>query len=1152
MKIERSFLILAFAFLAMASALSAGTIYLLPTGTTSPTVAAYSQEPFLSLGTFDIPTSTTSIFINASNTKQYLVSGNTTDAIVVQAASSSIRIRALNLGWGPTSSLLTADDQRLAVLASGLHVYSTNNDSELSPPYGIDVGPSPTMIVSDLGSSRVLVLSTFEKTVTAVDLATEAVVGTPLHLAFEPSTMVLGPNGLLYVSAANRVYEIDARSLTIRSEITVAGTPGKLVFTPDGTKALAVSTTPTTGSILFSFDLTTRTVAGSLPYTFNLTLDKLMMTSNERAYALSVTTGRLYRVNLSPLAVDNVSFTDLVSTGAVLDMVASSEVPQAKQLYFLDSGYFYQIDLATNRLANKVALAKPASTLMFREVLTDVVGSLQQFGNNQSVVTGGVSAPLVVRAINAAGKAIFGQTIVFTTNTAGASIVNATGTTDVNGFALAHVKVPDTAGTVTVNAKTTGATPISVDFTITAGAGSPGGGGTTPGTNSGVQIVSGNGQVTMENRATDYPLRVAVKDANGSPVANEEVSWSLADGMGYLTSFTSTTDENGIAETSFIGPTVLTGQSFMQSTVTATAAEGSASFYVSTVLTMLSSGGAAQLPILDMQAPNPGVGKISGKLGAVLKGAVVVRAQIASGPQVGTPIPNVGLTLTSTQDPTTGPVPACVGGTVLSDSSGTATCDVVIGGRQGTSRFFAKMGGDRGWELVVSAEPGDPGKIAIIQGDGQTGNAGATLPLALVGEVSDGYGNKLPGAEVTWEIVTANSLTLSNKSTAADPSGRVSANVTLGSIGGTFQVKVRSKLGAALAVFTVKVNVSVSNLNKVSGDNQSVLVGQAFAQPVVVQVVDSHSNGIQGVAVTFSVTTGSATLGTASATTDSDGKASTTVTAGATPGSIIVKAAITGFSLSFTLSSRLQGPEVTAAGIINGAGGQAGVVPGGIVTIYGKGIAPNLSGSITPGNIVGPLPVKLAEVEVLFGSTSAPIYNVSNIDGMESVSVQAPFELSAPGTVNVTVKVSGGSTVVPNVPTFAIQPGLFETVNSSGVRYAVAIGDDGRYIAPGQGARPGEIVRVFLTGLGQTTPPTGTNRAGVPGQAVVANLVVGFNNAGVRMVSAEYMVGVVGVYIVAFEVPASAPSGNRPLVVASITADGTGLVFGNGSTLAIR
>jgi uncharacterized protein (TIGR03437 family) len=1151
MKTKLPILIFAVALLALTSVLSAGTIYLLPTGTASQTVTSFSQEPFLTLGKFDIPANTLSTYINASSTKLYAVTGSAVEALVVQAAGTSSRIRAINLGIGPTSSVMTPDGQRFAVLAGSLHIYDTNNDSEVSPAYGIDLGASPSMIVSDLRSSRILVLNTANKTVMAVDLASKTVVGTPLALAAEPRTMVMGPNGLLYVSATNRVYEIDTRNMTLRGEITVAGLPDKLVFTPDGKKALAVNATPTTGAILFAFDLPTRTLAGSIPYGFTLTLDKIVVTSNDRAFGLSLSSGRLYKVVLSPLSLDNVSFSDLGTTGSLIAAAASNEVPQAKQLYFMDAGNFYQIDLGTNGLANKVVLTNSATELMFRETLTGLVGSLQQIGNNQAVAASGTSAPLVVRALSAAGKPVFDVPIVFSTSTAGASIVSSTSTTNMDGYALAHVSVPSATGTVTVNAKTTGSNPVSVDFTVTVGGGSvdPG---TPPITGARVDIVSGNGQVTMENRSTDFPLRVVVKNSSGSPVANATVTWAVPGGSGYLSNFTSTTDEHGVAETTFFGGTVLTGQSFMQSTVTATAAQGIATFNVSTVLTVLSGGGSAQYPILDMQVPDSGSGKISGKLGAVLKGAIVIRSTIASGPQIGTPMSNVGLFLTSTQDPATGPVPACVGGTALSDSTGVATCDVVITGRQGTSSFNAKMGGDRGWNLTVTAEPGDPGQIARIQGDGQTGNAGATLPLALVGEVSDGYGNKIPGAEVIWEIVTPNSLTLTNAVTTSDSNGRVSARVTLGSIGGAFQVRVRSKLGSAVSVFTVNVNVAVSNLNKVSGDNQSVLVSKAFPQPLVVKVVDARNAGVQGIAVAFSVTTGSATLSATSVTTGSDGTASITVTAGAAAGAIVVKAAITNYSVTFTLSSRLAGPEVTAAGFVNGAGGQPGVVPGGIVSIYGKGIAPNLSGSITPGNVIGPLPLKLAEVEVLFGSTAAPIYNVSNVNGMESVTVQAPFELGAPGTVNVTVKVSGGSTVVPNVPTVAIQPGLFEAISASGQRYAVAIGDDGRYIAPGQGARPGEIVRVFVAGLGQTTPATATNRAGVPGEAVAASLVMGFNNEGVRLVSAEYMVGVVGVYIVAFEVPATATTGTKPVVVAAVTPDGLSLIYSNGSTISVR
>jgi len=1147
MKIERSFLILATILLALASALPAGTIYLLPTGTASQTVTSYSQEPFQSQSSFEIPANTASVYFNASGTKRYALGKE--GAIVILAPGVETPLKTIDLKAGLTSSAMTPDGRYLAVLATVLRIYDTNNDSEYSPGSGIDVGASPSQIASDLGGSRILVLSSASKSITAVDIATKTVAGT-LVLNADLSGMAVGPNGLLYVSAQNRVYEIDPRTLTKRGEIAVNGTPGKLSFTPDGKKALAINTNPmSNGYILFSFDLTDRTTLGSYSAAGSITLDQVVVTSNDRAYALSLAQGTVYKIGLSPLTVDPADFTGLGTTGMIAAIAKSNEAQQAKNLYLMDSTSLYKIDLIDNSRVGGLALSKPATEILSREVTTGPVSSLLLIGNNQSVTPGGVSAPVVVRALNGE-KPVFDAQVTFTTTTTGASILSATPRTNMDGYALAYVSVPSVNGTVSVNARTTAGNQVSADFTLKVG--TSGGGGTTPGTGPGVKAVSGNGQIAFEMWRSDYPLRVKVTDADGNPVANEKVTWAVTNGIGFLSNLTSTTDQSGIAETSFIGGMVTTGLSFMQTTITATAEEGTATFTETTVLASLSSGGSAVLPVILMETPDPSAGRISGKLGTVVKGAIAVRAVIAAGPQTGTPVPNVGLFLTSDQDPTTGPVPACVGGTALSDSNGLATCDVIISGHQGTANFSAKMGGDRGWSLTVTAEPGDPGEIKLIQGDGQSGNPGTTLPLALVGEVSDGYGNKLSGAEVIWEVVTPNSLTLINTASTSDATGRVSTRVTLGSMGGTYQVRVRSKLGSAVALFTVTVNVQLSALNKVSGDDQSVLISTAFPKPLVVKVVDAQNAGVQGVAVAFAVISGTATLSAATATTGADGTASVNATAGATPGTILVKASISGFSVTFTLTARLAGPEVTAAGIVNGVGGQAGVVPGGIVSIYGKGIAPNLSGSITGGNLIGPLPLKLADVEVLFGSTAAPIYNVSNINGMESVTVQAPFELGAPGTVSVTVKVAGASTVVPNVPTFAIQPGLFETLSETGVRYAVAIGDDGRYLGPGQGARPGEIVRLFVTGVGQTIPATATNRAGVPGQKVAANLIVGFNNEGVRVVSAEYMVGVVGVYIVSFEVPSSATSGSKPLVVAAVTPDGTNLIYSNPSTLTVQ
>jgi hypothetical protein len=52
--------------------------------------------------------------------------------------------------------------------------------------------------------------------------------------------------------------------------------------------------------------------------------------------------------------------------------------------------------------------------------------------------------------------------------------------------------------------------------------------------------------------------------------------------------------------------------------------------------------------------------------------------------------------------------------------------------------------------------------------------------------------------------------------------------------------------------------------------------------------------------------------------------------------------------------------------------------------------------------------------------------------------------------------------------------------------------------------------------------------------------VVAVNNAGVRIVSAKTMEGVVGVYVLTFEVPADTTPGlDRSLAIATANADGS-------------
>ncbi|HSB13424.1 MAG TPA: hypothetical protein VLE22_03135, partial [Bryobacteraceae bacterium] len=144
-------------------------------------------------------------------------------------------------------------------------------------------------------------------------------------------------------------------------------------------------------------------------------------------------------------------------------------------------------------------------------------------------------------------------------------------------------------------------------------------------------------------------------------------------------------------------------------------------------------------------------------------------------------------------------------------------------------------------------------------------------------------------------------------------------------------------------------------------------------------------------------------------------------------------------------------------------------------------------------------------------------------------------------------------TTINDVPVKRYQPGLFETLDAEGKRFAVLLNEDGSYVTRENGAKRGTKVRMFASGLGQTNPALNTNYAGIAGQSVLAKVVIGVNNAGVPVVAAETMPGVVGVYMVTFDLPADTAAGpSRPFAIAIFPEDGGSLIFGNPSEIPVQ
>lgn len=1157
-------LLAAFAVLAQAPT----NLYLLPNSSSvSPTTASFRTDPFTIFSSFAVQPGASFLLMHPNGQKLYSVSRSGGDTLVtLDAVNPGTVLRRQSLGQAEAATL-SPDGRRLLIAAGSLHILDTTNETVLASLS--DVGNTPIDVAVSLDGSRAFVLSQASNRLTAVDLNTNTVAGSSVTVPGLSTGVAVAPNGLVYVSTGNLIQVIDGRTMTTVKEIPLNASPGKLVFTADGLWGLAVNRTPITGSSILMFDVAAQKLQGSIP-NFQVTMDRLVVAGNNRIYALSSQTASLYEVTTSPLNINPPQFSGLGTLPNVTDMAVSNELPTPRFLFLSTPSSLYRFDLSSlpPLAAGQVAIpTQPGPLVHLSAQTTGTPTSVLSYNNTQSTAPGGTYRPLIVRALSSTGKPLYGVNVTFSSDNAGAQILGATTTTNAEGWAQTTVIAPTTAGTFNVTASVgPGPNQPTAVFTLTTSSGSTGGGG---GATSLLSIASGQGQMVGEQFLLTEPMTVRLVDNRGNPVVGETITFTIANGNGTLATSTFdgtiipnatcsgactvTTDANGYAGIGFLASSISPGFSYSQQTISASNGQGTVNFIVTTLLSQLPGGGQAAQPLAQRIKPNDNV--ISAPAGGIVNEAIVVRVVATSGIQSGQPIPNVALKVrTDYSDPTLGPTATCVGdgGVAMTDATGLATCNLKAGGKLGRTQLYAVVGSALnlgGGSLTLEVLPGAPGLLRIVQGNNQSGAPGQRLPLAFLIEVQDGFGNVLPGQTVTWEVATPNSITLANVVSTSDANGRVSALGTLGSIAGSNQVRV--KIGNITQTFNFTVNLTISQLNKLTGDGQTTLINQAFSAPLVVEVRDERGGAVPNQAVSWSILSGAATLSSASASTDAAGRSQVSVTAGGSAGTVSVRASLGSLSQTFTLTVRPPGPVFNASGIVTTARNQPGLVPCALATVFGSNIAAGINGVVNTNFLgIGGLPLTYNNLEVVIGGASAPILALSNVNGQESVVVQVPCEV-APGRTSVLIRITGASAQVDNVQVFRAAPGIFETAATASQRaYAAIIRPDGTYVTPTNPARRGEVVIAAVTGLGQTTPPAVTNAVGNGGQLVAAPLIVGVNDQGVRIVSASYAQGMIGVYWVAFEIPADAATGTyRSFSMAADNGSGD-LVFSNSSAIA--
>jgi len=157
--------------------------------------------------------------------------------------------------------------------------------------------------------------------------------------------------------------------------------------------------------------------------------------------------------------------------------------------------------------------------------------------------------------------------------------------------------------------------------------------------------------------------------------------------------------------------------------------------------------------------------------------------------------------------------------------------------------------------------------IKKVEGDGQVGKISQSLPKPLRVQVTDVYGNAIPGLPVHFDVTLGDSKVNDGASAivVTDASGHAQAIVKLGATPGNTVVTVTAtyqdrNLSGSPALFTA-IGVSFpAYLHLTSADSTSGVAGQPMREPLRVRVTDELGYPIPNQPVTFLVRRGGGTF----------------------------------------------------------------------------------------------------------------------------------------------------------------------------------------------------------------------------------------------------------------------------------------------------
>jgi uncharacterized protein (TIGR03437 family) len=458
-----------------------------------------------------------------------------------------------------------------------------------------------------------------------------------------------------------------------------------------------------------------------------------------------------------------------------------------------------------------------------------------------------------------------------------------------------------------------------------------------------------------------------------------------------------------------------------------------------------------------------------------------------------------------------------------------------------------------------------------------TTSAGGSAPAAQQVQINTSSASAVTFTAATttsdgasWLSVTPASGNVSGQasspvSVSVDPTGlaagiysgdvNISIGTLLQSVNVTFVVQPTSSSSAISRFKPEAAGCSATKLAITeTGLANNFAVPAGWPATLIVQLNNDCAGTVTNGTVTASFSNGDPRL---NLTGDSLGNYSTTWQPGAVNTEMVITLNAKAGSLQPAIATLNGGiaanqtppPVIVPGGAVNNLNPVVGaaLAPGTIAQVYGSGFAPS---PVSTGP--APLPKMFENTYALVGTAQAPLYFLSG----GQINIQIPNEVPATQQVPVMLSVNNALTLPLMVGIVPAAPGVLSSNDGpkppsvqNGAHIIAQHSADFSLVTASKPAKPGEVLIMYLVGLGATNPsvPSGAATPASPLHPTTDPVTVKVGSQTATVSFAGLSPFFVGLYQINFQVPVGANSGELEVDVTqnSVAANPTLLPVSN-------